>query len=75
MFTVLTVVYGFIILISYFGDYKTKEIEKQKEEWERVIGKKYGSRWSRTIKNDKRWRNKRTDKKYIVCLLKECVNT
>ena len=41
MFTVLTVVYGFIILISYFGDYKTKEIEKQKEEWERVIGSKY----------------------------------
>ena len=29
MFTVLTVVYGFIILIALFGDYKSKEIEKQ----------------------------------------------
>lgn len=41
MFTVLTVVYGFIILIALFGDYKTKEIEKQKEDWERVTGRKY----------------------------------
>ena len=41
MFTVLTVVYSFIILISYFGDYKSKEIEKQKKDWERVIGRKY----------------------------------
>lgn len=41
MFTVLTVVYGFIILISYFGDYKSKELEKDKEEWERVTGNRY----------------------------------
>lgn len=41
MFTVLTVIYGFIILITLFGDYKEKEINKQKEEWERVIGNKY----------------------------------
>lgn len=41
MFTVLTVIYGFIILIVLFGDYKSKEINKQKEEWEEIIGKKY----------------------------------
>lgn len=41
MFTVLTVVYGFIILISLFGDYKNKELEKQKQDWERIIGRKY----------------------------------
>ena len=41
MFTLLGITYGFIILISLYGDYKTKEIEKQKEEWEKIIGKKY----------------------------------
>ena len=41
MFAVLTTVYIFIILISLYGDYKSKEIEKQKEEWEEIIGKKY----------------------------------
>lgn len=41
MFTVLTVLYGFIILITLFGDYKEKEIEKQKRDWERIIGSKY----------------------------------
>ena len=41
MFTVLMVVYGLIIFITYFGDYKSKEIEKHKEEWERIIGGKY----------------------------------
>ena len=41
MFTVLTVIYGFIILIVLFGDYKEKEIEKQKEDWERLMGRKY----------------------------------
>lgn len=41
MFTVLTVVYGLIIFISLFGDYKEKEIEKQKQEWEQIIGRKY----------------------------------
>ena len=41
MFIILTITYIFIILISLYGDYKSKEIEKQKEEWERVIGRKY----------------------------------
>ena len=41
MFTVLTVLYGFIILIALYGDYISKEIEKQKEDWERLIGSKY----------------------------------
>lgn len=41
MFTVLTVLYDFIILIVTFGDYKSKEIEKQKRDWERIMGRKY----------------------------------
>lgn len=41
MFIVLTITYIFIILISYFGDYKSKELEKDKQEWEEIIGKKY----------------------------------
>ena len=41
MFIVLTVLYGFIILIALYGDYMSKEIEKQKEEWERLMGRKY----------------------------------
>ena len=41
MFIALTITYIFIILISLFGDYKSKEIEKQKEDWERVTGRKY----------------------------------
>lgn len=41
MFVLLTIVYIFIILISYFGDYKSKELEKQKEEWERITKNKY----------------------------------
>lgn len=41
MFTVLTVLYGFIILITLFGDYKEKEIENQKKDWERLMGNKY----------------------------------
>lgn len=41
MFTVLTVLYGFIIIIVLFGDYKSKEIEKQKRDWEEIEGKKY----------------------------------
>ena len=41
MFIILTITYIFIILISYFGDYKSKELDKQKEEWEEIIGKKY----------------------------------
>ena len=41
MFTVLTVIYGFIILITLFGDYKEKKINKHKEDWERLTGRKY----------------------------------
>ena len=41
MFIILTITYIFIILISLYRDYKLKELEKQKEEWERVIGRKY----------------------------------
>ncbi len=41
MFTVLMVVYGLIIFIAYFGDYKNKEIEKDKQKWEEITGKKY----------------------------------
>lgn len=41
MFIVLTIVYIFIIFIVLFGDYKQKELEKQKKEWEKIIGRKY----------------------------------
>ena len=41
MFILLTITYIFIILISLYGDYKSKEIEKQKEEWEKVLNNKY----------------------------------
>lgn len=41
MFIILTITYIFIILISLYGDYKSKELEKDKEEWEKIIGKKY----------------------------------
>lgn len=41
MFIALTIIYIFIILIALYGDYKSKEIEKQKEDWEKIIGKKY----------------------------------
>lgn len=41
MFIVLTITYSFIIFIVLFGDYKQKELEKQKKEWERIIGRKY----------------------------------
>ena len=41
MFIILTITYIFIILIVLFGDYKEKEIEKQKEDWERLMGRKY----------------------------------
>ena len=41
MFVLLTIVYIFIILISLYGDYKSKEIEKDKKDWERVTGTKY----------------------------------
>lgn len=41
MFVLITLIYILILFIAYFGDYKSKEIEKHKEDWERIIGKKY----------------------------------
>ena len=41
MFIILTITYIFIIIISLYGDYKSKELEKDKEDWERVMGRKY----------------------------------
>ena len=41
MFILITLIYILILFIAYFGDYKSKEIEKQKEEWEKILGKKY----------------------------------
>ena len=41
MFILLGIIYILIIFIAYFGDYKSKEIEKHKEEWEKIIGSKY----------------------------------
>ena len=41
MFILLGITYGLIIMIAYFGDYKSKEIEKDKKKWEEIIGKKY----------------------------------
>ena len=41
MFIILAIIYILIIFIAYFGDYKSKEIEKHKEEWEKIIGGKY----------------------------------
>ena len=41
MFLVTGIVWGIIIFIVLFGDYKGKEIQKHKEEWERIIGEKY----------------------------------
>lgn len=41
MFTLLGITYGFIILISLYGDYKSKELEKYKEDWERIFGRSY----------------------------------
>ena len=41
MFIVLGVIYTLIIVIAYRGDYKNKEIKKQEEEWERIMGRRY----------------------------------
>ena len=41
MFIALTITYIFIILIALFGDYKSKEIEKQKEKWEEIFKRSY----------------------------------
>ena len=37
----IIIIFIFITLISFFGDYNKKEIEKQKQDWERIIGCKY----------------------------------
>ena len=41
MFILITLIYILILFIAYFGDYKSKEIEKHKEEWEKILSKKY----------------------------------
>lgn len=41
MFILITLIYILILFIAYFGDYKSKEIEKHKEEWEKIVGGKY----------------------------------
>lgn len=41
MFILLMIIYSLIIFIAYFGDYKSKEIEKDKQKWEEITGKKY----------------------------------
>ncbi len=41
MFILIGLTYGLILMIAYFGDYKTKELEKDKLKWEEIIGKKY----------------------------------
>jgi hypothetical protein len=41
MFIVLTIIYSFIIFISLFGDYEGEELERQKKDWEKIIGKEY----------------------------------
>lgn len=41
MFILITLIYILILFIAYFGDYKSKEIEKHKEEWEKIVGRRY----------------------------------
>lgn len=41
MFTLLGITYGFIILIALFGDYKSKELEKDKQDWEEIFKRSY----------------------------------
>lgn len=41
MFIILTITYIFIILISLFGDYKSKELEKDKQDWEEIFKRSY----------------------------------
>lgn len=41
MFIILAIIYSLIIFIAYFGDYKSKEIEKDKQKWEEITGNKY----------------------------------
>lgn len=37
----IIIIFIFITLISFFGDYNKKEIEKDKEQWEKITGNKY----------------------------------
>ena len=41
MFTLLSIIYIFIILISLYGDYKSKELEKDKKDWEKIFNRSY----------------------------------
>ena len=41
VFIILGLIYTLIIVIAYRGDYKSREIEKQEEEWERIMGRRY----------------------------------
>lgn len=41
LFFVLGIVYSFIILITLFGDYKGKELQKHKEDWKRIFKEDY----------------------------------
>lgn len=41
MFIILAIMYSLIIFITLFGNYDGKELEKQKQEWERIMGRKY----------------------------------
>ena len=41
LFVLIIITFVFIFFIAFFGDYKSRELEKQKKDWERVIGRKY----------------------------------
>ena len=41
MFILITLIYILILCIAYFGDYKSKEIEKDKKKWKEITGRKY----------------------------------
>lgn len=41
MFTVLIIVYAFIIFIVLFGDYEEKELEEWKEKWKKLFDQDY----------------------------------
>lgn len=41
MLSILIIIFILITLISFFGDYNKKEIEKDKEQWEKITGNKY----------------------------------
>lgn len=41
MFIVLGIIYSLILFIAYFGNQNERELNKQKKDWERVMGRKY----------------------------------